>query len=354
MKKTLWTALLGLMLAFMLCVPAMAQTTGIEVDGKTYTFMGGEGTYKADGKTFIIGTESVTIQEAGKPDRTLNLVHAPDTNVAQDVQRVFVQQGTESVATSVEEPIAEYVQSSSVTEETYETCIAGTATEYAQSSYVIEDVSNANAVNPERFKPYAEFGLRYDAASNTLYYQGRRVRIFEDSYPLEDQAYAALEHVDDQGTVDVKTTRDLSLKVYNADGSYDPSGTLTGLYVLPDAEFAARDLRDWTEPKRLSTAVEGVEMTPAEKEALYAPYAAFGLDYNAKADTLTYQGKRVRNFMDIKQSNGEALNSGHFKGVMTCIGGEDGEIDVETIRDFTKPDADGNGTLIGISVEQVR
>ncbi|MEG0324779.1 MAG: hypothetical protein RR619_12340, partial [Raoultibacter sp.] len=88
--------------------------------------------------------------------------------------------------------------------------------------------------------------------------------------------------------------------------------------------------------------------------ALYAPYAAFGLDYNAKADTLTYQGKRMRNFMDIKQSNGEALNSGHFKGVMTCIGGEDGEIDVETIRDFTKPDADGNGTLIGISVEQVR
>ena len=354
MKKALWTAVLGLVLTLVLCTPAMAQTTGIEVDGKTYTFMGSEGTYKADGKTFIIGAESVTIQEEGKPDRTLKLVHAPDMDVAQDVQPGSAQQDSESVATFVEEPIGEYVQSSSVTEETCETCISGTATEYAQSSYVIEDVSGANAVNPERFKTYLKFGLSYDTAANALYYQGQRVRIFEDSYPLEDQACAALVHVDDQGTVDVKTIRDLSVKVYNADGSYDPSGTLTGLYVLSDKEFAARDLRDWTEPKQQSTAVEGVEMTPAEKEAMYAPYAAFGLDYNAKADMLTYQGKRVRNFMDIKQSNGEALNSGHFKGAMTCIGGEYGEIDVETIRDFTKPDADGNGTLIGISMEQVR
>lgn len=354
MKKALWTAVLGLMLALMLCVPAMAQTTGIEVDGKTYTFTGGEGTYKADGKTFIIGAESVTIQEEGKPDRTLNLVHATGTDIVQDVQRGSAQQNSENVATFVEEPIGEYVQSSSVTEATYETCIEGSTTEYAQSSYVIEDVSIANVVNPERFEAYEKFGLSYDQATNALYVQGQRVRIFEDSYPLDDQVCVALEHVDDQGTVDVRTTRDLSVKVYNPDGSCDPSGTLTGLYVLSDAEFAVRDLRDWTAPEQQSTASEGVEMAPAEREALYAPYAAFGLDYNAKADTLTYQGKQVRNFMDIKQSNGEALNSGHFQGVMTCIGGEYGEIDVETIRDFTKPDADGNGTLIGISMEQVR
>ena len=34
-----------------------------------YTFTGGEGTYQADGKTFIIGAESVVVQEPGLPDR---------------------------------------------------------------------------------------------------------------------------------------------------------------------------------------------------------------------------------------------------------------------------------------------
>lgn len=343
-----------LMLALALCLPGMAQTTGIAVDGKVYIFTGGDGSYKADGKTFLIGADSVTIQETGKPDRVLALAHAPDTEIVQDGQRVFIQQGSEEaifVEDSMAAPIAGFVQSSGVAEDVHAIGGSGETTQYAQSAYVAEDAGQASA---DRFAPYAQYGLRYDAENNALYYQGQRVRIFEDSYPLQDQALASLEHVDGQGVIDVKAQRDLSRFVYNADGSYDPSGTLTGLYVLSDAEFAARDLRDWTEPKQQATAVEGGEMTAAEKEALYAPYAAFGLAYNGQTDALTYQGKRVRQFMDIKQTNGEALNSGRFQGVMTCIGGEDGEVDVETIRDFTKLDADGNGTLIGISVEQVR
>ena len=354
MKRTKWIALIGLMLSVMLCVPALAQTTGIAVDGKIYTFTGSEGTYEADGKTFIIGADTVTIKEPGKKDRVQSLSRSVENeNLLVRDAAVFVESGTgdfDSAATYAEAIAVEDAQTAAYLERGDENAIGQTAvTEYSKSSYdVLEDV------DPARFAEYAKFGLSYDAVQNALYYQGQRVRIFEDSYSLDDQACVALEHVDDQGTVDVKTTRDTSAKVYNADGSYDPSGTLTGLYVLSDAEFAARDLRDWTEPKQQSTAVEGAEMTPAEKEAMYAPYAAFGLDYDAKADTLTYQGKRVRQFMDIKQSNGEALNSGHFQGVMACIGGEYGEIDVETIRDFTKPDADGNGTLIGISMEQVR
>ena len=66
MKRTKWIARVGLMLSVMLCVPALAQTTGIAVDGKIYTFTGSEGTYEADGKTFIIGADTVTIKEPGK------------------------------------------------------------------------------------------------------------------------------------------------------------------------------------------------------------------------------------------------------------------------------------------------
>lgn len=104
-----------------------------------------------------------------------------------------------------------------------------------------------------------------------------------------------------------------------------------------------------------STAVEGGEgMTAAEKEAFYAPYTSFGLCYDVATDTLTYRGQRVRDFMDIRQSNGEALESGRFHGVMNHMGNENGEVDVETIRDYSKPDSNGDGALIGMSAEEVR
>lgn len=355
MKKTYWTV--ALVLALALGTSAMAQTTGIVVDGKTYTFTGGEGTYHADGKTFIIGTESVTVQEAGKPELVLSLTHTSDTENAPDTYAVFIEQGTgESVvgstADEATQPITLYVQSSVESEAMAAVDTQETVTEYAQSVCVAEDVSD---VDPERFAPYVAFGLSYDAASDILTYQGQRVRIFEDSYPVEAQAFAVFEHVDIKGTVDVKAIRDLSETVRNADGSYDPSGRLTGLYVLSSAEFAARDLRNWIDPSPVeSTAMEGVELTPAEKQALYAPYAAFGVSYDAISDTLTYQGQRVRRFLDIRQGNGEELDSGRFHGVMTYIGGDVGEVDVETIRDFTKPDAQGDGALIGLSVETVQ
>ena len=73
MKKVFCVSLLALMLVCLLCASALAQTTGIAMDGKVYTFTGGEGTYQADGKTFIIGVESVVVQEPGLPDRVLEL-----------------------------------------------------------------------------------------------------------------------------------------------------------------------------------------------------------------------------------------------------------------------------------------
>ena len=75
MKKAKWSVLIGMALSVMLCVPALAQTTGIAVDGKVYTFMGSEGAYEADGKTFVIGRDTVTIKQPGKADRILTLIH---------------------------------------------------------------------------------------------------------------------------------------------------------------------------------------------------------------------------------------------------------------------------------------
>lgn len=84
MKKVFGVSLLALTLACLLCTPALAQTTGIAMDGKVYTFTGGEGTYQADGKTFIIGAESVTVREPGLPDRVMELDRAEGTELMQN------------------------------------------------------------------------------------------------------------------------------------------------------------------------------------------------------------------------------------------------------------------------------
>ena len=84
MKKVFCVSLIALMLVCLVCASALAQTTGIAMDGKVYTFTGGEGTYQADGKTFIIGADAVIVQEPGFPDRTLELARTQDTAILMD------------------------------------------------------------------------------------------------------------------------------------------------------------------------------------------------------------------------------------------------------------------------------
>lgn len=93
------------------------------------------------------------------------------------------------------------------------------------------------------YKPYEPFDLVLDG--NQLYYRGELVRYFEDLYPLVEGDYnsmGGITHFDEAGTVDVHAVRDLTRLVYRTDGSYDPSGTLTGVEPYSQAEFDARDL----------------------------------------------------------------------------------------------------------------
>lgn len=39
---------------------------------------------------------------------------------------------------------------------------------------------------------------------------------------------------------------------------------------------------------------------------------------------------------------------------MVCCDDDQGEVDVEVIRDYAKPDANGDGALIGMMAERVR
>lgn len=332
-------AILTCLLALLLVIPALAQTTGVQLDGKSYAFFGGPGTYEADGMTFVIGEDSVTVQRPGEADLVLALEKCADDAIV-----------TEGA-------------SAAVSEVTITTADDSVVAQYSQSALAEDEFS------PEAFSVYAPFGLSCDSVGEALYYRGRRVRIFEDVVQgdaLQEEAGLcyALEHVDSEGAVDVRTVR-------------DEAGTLLRLEQLSEAEFQSRNLKDWTEPEIGVTAAEGnvwtayaaveadedavaakgmtaetscAEWTQADKQVFFAEYAPFGLTYDPQTDALTYMGRAVRNFLDVRSSNGAALSGGSFRGSITQISKADGEVDVETIRDYTRLNASGEGTLTGIVV----
>ena len=340
MKKTR-IAILSCLLAMLLAASALAQTTGVQLDGKSYAFFGGSGTYEVDGMTFVIGEDSVTVQRPGEAELVLPL------------------------ETCAEDAVATEGASEAVSEVTITAAEDSVVAQYSQSAL------SEDKFSPEAFSVYAPFGLSCDSVGEALYYRGRRVRIFEDVVQgdaLQEEAGLCyeLEYVDSEGAVDVRTVR-------------DEAGTLLRLEQLSEAEFQSRDLKDWTEPEIGVTAAEGnvwtayaaveadedavaakgvtaetscAEWTQADKQAFFAEYAPFGLTYDPQTDALTYMGRAVRNFLDVRSSNGAALSGGSFRGSITQISNADGEVDVETIRDYARPNASGEGTLTGIVVTE--
>lgn len=344
MKRIGWMTLLYLVLALALSAPALAATA-IALDGKTYVFHGDQSVYEADGMTFIMDGNTVRVQTPGKADRVFHLEAAVESTTVVEEKAA---PGTES-AISSEATVSHQV---GVVEDAQPT----TGFAYSVDTEAVEAKEGSASKHYSKYDIYAKYGLSYDAAKGILYYQGRQVRVFEDSYFIDSNSCCVSEHFDRAGVVDVKALRDLSLIGYNDDGSYDPSGMLTGLRALTDAEFTARDLTEWINPPRQITAEasSGDPMTPAEKQALYAPYAAHGLSYDMQTDTFSYQGQLVRRFLDVKQSNGESFSGGRFKGVMTSISNDYGDVDVTILRDYAKPDAEGNGAITGIDVQPAK
>ena len=340
MKKTR-IAILTCLLALLLTATALAQTTGVQLDGKSYAFFGGPGTYEADDMTFVIGADSVTVQRPGEAELVLPLVKCEDDAIL-----------TEGASSTTSEVTFTAVEDSVVAQ-------------YSQSAL------SEDKFSPEAFSVYAPFGLSCDSVGEALYYRGRRVRIFEDVVQgdaLQEEAGLCyeLEYVDSEGAVDVRTVR-------------DETGTLLRLEQLCEAEFQSRDLKDWTEPEIGVTAAEGnvwtayaaveadedavaakgmtaetscAEWTQADKQAFFAEYAPFGLTYDPQTDALTYMGRAVRNFLDVRSSNGASLTGGSFRGSITQISNGDGEVDVETIRDYDHPNASGECTLTGIMMTE--
>lgn len=155
---------------------------------------GGEGTYQADGKTFIIGADAVIVQEPGFPDRTLELVRTQDTAILLDGRdghpAAAGQETDDSII--IREGTAAYEAAEAIAV-------------YTQYSYSYPENDEAWA---RRFEPYAEYGLSCDPESRTLMVQGQRVRSFTDAYPVSGGVCTIIEYTDEQGTIDLQTERD--------------------------------------------------------------------------------------------------------------------------------------------------
>ena len=149
----------------------------------------------------------------------------------------------------------------------------------------------------------------YDTEKNELYYNGKAVRWFEDYYPLEDGSWAGRDYFNEKGVVDVYAVRDLSGIVRVGDGSFDPSGILTGLEEFSKEEFVARNI-DAIRNQALITAVSGDLVSAKEFQEMVEEYGKFGVTYDAADGLWYFNGEKVRYFRDILTSNGESLGGG--------------------------------------------
>ena len=231
---------------------------------------------------------------------------------------------------------------------------------YLQSSAIsIENPTGATAVyggdsikertaagREEMFKPYAPYGLTYDAVKDELSYNGTVVRWFEDYYPIGEGAQAGIDFFNEHGAVDVYAVRDLHKAPVSPNGSFDPSGKLVGLKEFSQEAFDARDIAAIKNPKK-PTAVSGEEMSVAELKKMLAEYEPFGVTYHLTDEQWFFNGEKVRFFRDVLTSNGESLSGGKFSGSIRMFHG-DGTIDIYAVRDYGNVNEDGNGTLTGV------
>ncbi|MDO4355496.1 MAG: M56 family metallopeptidase [Clostridia bacterium] len=212
-------------------------------------------------------------------------------------------------------------------------------------------------------KSYAEYepyGLSYREADGRLYFEGQKVRYFEDMYPVDLTSRAGKVFDWDDGEIDVYAVRELNDPILRSDdGSYDPSGTLTGLRAATPEEFEAhtqkrnRSQTGTPEPETNSAFQSASEsgqtrLSRAEYDSIYAKYAPYGLSYGEDDGRLYYQGQKVRYFEDMYPNEAHTTTG-------TLCQFPDGEVDVRAVRDVSQPiwrNADGtfdpSGTLVGL------
>ena len=109
----------------------------------------------------------------------------------------------------------------------------------AEAGDDVSEIAFSKETYEAYYAQYAPYGLSLDA-SGRLVYEGKWVRYFEDMYPVDLNSSAGTAVQFSDGEVDVYAVRDLTDPILrHPDGSFDPSGRLTGLRAATQEEFDA-------------------------------------------------------------------------------------------------------------------
>lgn len=186
----------------------------------------------------------------------------------------------------------------------------------------VETAFTGNQADAASYAVYEPFGLTVEGGK--LYYDGTLVRCFDDRVPARNFSVKAIGYYEKDGLIDVRAVRE------------DHTHALTALAVSSRAEFENR-------------VIDTHDEKPAQAGTnLFAPYEEFGLQYDESRGALFYNGKRVRLFWDSR--SGDFSPGMSEKPLADSVSNWDpnGEIDVYALRDFSRKDADGYGSLTGL------
>lgn len=233
-----------------------------------------------------------------------------------------------------------------------------------------EGLNTDTVTSMGNYADYEQYGLVYDGEKDVLYYDGKLIRYFDDSYDVETGITVGTTHYTATGEIDVYGVRD-PFGVLNDDGTSSPGGKLTGLRVATQQEFSQFDTSNAVTRANVPVAdangtVTGASVAPATNDgggvagssaspvngtansnttsSNYEQYVPFGMTYelnpNNSSITLYYEGQLVRYFQDIIRSteNGTELRKTHTDG---------GLVDVIAVRD-----SDGNLTGLKVSTQE--
>ena len=114
--------------------------------------------------------------------------------------------------------------------------------------------------------------------------------------------------------------------------------------------FAARNVEALRNPSPITAVAGDGEGSKEELDAIAEGYAPFGVTYDAGVDQWHFNGEKVCFFRDVLTSNGKSLTGGGFRGAMRILSSAEGTVRIETVRDFTRPDFQGYGTLMDIQI----
>lgn len=179
--------------------------------------------------------------------------------------------------------------------------------------------------DPQVYSPYAAFGIAVSENGTELLYDGQRVRLFVDEY-VKDGAF----FLDDAGTFDLAVNRNADGKITGIERiTEDKAQKYRSVYFADDIKTAA-DAQNATEKNTQNAA----------GKTKYDQYQSYGIELSPDGNTLYYNGRQVKLFLDI-------LSDGSAETYWTD---DAGQVSLAAVRD-----SNGQITSFGnISEEQAQ